>query len=83
MTLGALGTGSLAYVFVVRGFVAPDPDPGGGLGWPLVGVLPLYALGMWLLTATSSRVALYVALGATGALVGSAFETLVARTRSC
>ena len=77
MTLGVLGTGSLVYVFVVRGFVSPDPDPGAGLGWPLVGVLPLYALGMWLLTATSSRVALYVALGATGAMVGSAFETLI------
>ncbi len=77
VTLGVLGTGSLVYVFVVRGFVSPDPDPGAGLGWPLVGVLPLYALGMWLLTATSSRVALYVAFGATGALVGSAFETLV------
>ena len=61
VTLGVLGIGSLTYVFVVRGFVSPDPDPGGGLGWPLVGVLPLYALGMWLLTATSSRVALYVA----------------------
>ena len=77
VTLGVLGIGSLSYVFVVQGFVSPDPDPGAGLGWPLVGVLPLYALGMWLLTATSSRVALYVALGATGALVGSAFETLV------
>ena len=77
VTLGVLGTGSLVYVFVVRGFVSPDPDPGAGLGWPLVGVLPLYALGMWLLTATSSRVALYVALGATGAMVGSAFETLI------
>jgi signal transduction histidine kinase len=77
VTLGVLGAGSLVYVFVVRGFVDPDPDPGAGLGWPFIGVLPLYALGMWLLTATSSRVALYMALGATGALVGSAFETLI------
>ena len=81
VTLGVLGTGSLLYVFVVRGFMSPDPDPGAGLGWPLVGVLPMYALGMWLLTATSSRVALYVALGATGAMVGSAFETLSTPTR--
>ncbi len=78
VTLGALGAGSLLYIVVVRGFVAPEPDPGGGLGWPVIGVLPLFAFGMWLLTATSSRVALYVALGATGAMVGAAYETLIA-----
>ena len=38
----------------------------------------MFAFGMWLLTATSSRVALYVALGATGAMVGAAYETLIA-----
>ncbi len=77
VTLGVVGTGSLLYVFVVRGFVAPGPLPGAGLGWALVGVMPLYAFGLWLLTATSSRVAVYVALGATGMALGAGFETFV------
>lgn len=79
MTLGVVGTASLLYVFVVRGFVDIGPLPGAGLGWPLVGVLPLYAFGLWLLTATSSRVAVYVALGATAMAVSAAYETAVER----
>ncbi|GAB3069003.1 hypothetical protein GCM10027053_36480 [Intrasporangium mesophilum] len=79
MTLGAVGTASLLYVFVVRGFVDVGPLPGEGLGWPLVGVLPLYAFGLWLLTATSSRFAVYVALGATAMAVSAAYETAVER----
>jgi signal transduction histidine kinase len=77
VTLGVVGTASLLYVFVVRGFVSPGPLPGAGLGWALVGVMPLYAFGLWLLTATSSRVAVYVALGATGMALGAGFETFV------
>ena len=77
ITLGAIGTGSIVYVFVVRGILAPGSTAGEGLGWPLFGVLPLYAFGLWLLTATSSRVALYVALGGTASAVGSAYETYV------
>ncbi|WP_460628735.1 sensor histidine kinase [Intrasporangium mesophilum] len=79
VTLGAVGTASLLYVFVVRGFVDVGPLPGEGLGWPLVGVLPLYAFGLWLLTATSSRFAVYVALGATAMAVSAAYETAVER----
>ena len=77
VTLGAIGSGALAYVFVVRGFLEPSDVPAAGLGWPIIGVLPLFVFGMWLLTATSSHVALYVALAGTGAAVGSAYETLV------
>ena len=77
VTFGAVGTGSIVYVFVVRGVLSPGGTAGEGLGWPLFGVLPLYAFGMWLLTATSSRVAFYVALGGTASAVGSAYETYV------
>jgi signal transduction histidine kinase len=77
VTFGAIGTGSIIYVFVVRGILSPGQTAGEGLGWPLFGVLPLYAFGMWLLTATSSRVAFYVALGGTASAVGSAYETYV------
>ncbi|HET8987111.1 MAG TPA: hypothetical protein VFN43_01255, partial [Humibacillus sp.] len=77
LTLGPIGTASLLYVFVTRGFTSPSGTPGAGLGWLLIGVLPLFVFGIWLLTATSSRVAVYVALGATGSAVGSAYETFV------
>jgi len=77
LTLGPIGTASLLYVFVTRGFTDPSDVPGAGLGWPLLGVLPLFVFGVWLLTVTSSRVAVYVALGATGSAVGSAYETYV------
>ena len=79
MTLGVVGTVALLYVFVVRGFVDAGPLPGAGLGWPLIGVLPLYAFGLWLLTATSSRVAVYVALAATSMAVSATYETAVQR----
>ena len=42
VTLGAIGSGALAYVFVVRGFLEPSDVPGAGLGWPIIGVLPLF-----------------------------------------
>ena len=77
VTLGAIGSGALAYVLVVRAFLEPSDVPAAGLGWPIIGVLPLFMFGMWLLTATSSHVALYVALAGTGAAVGSAYETLI------
>lgn len=77
MTLGAVGVGSLAYVLVVRGFTEPGSRPGAGLGWPILGVLPLLVFGLWLLTVTSSRVALYVALAGAGSAVGAAYETFL------
>ena len=77
VVLGVVGTGSIGYVLLVRGIMTPGSHPGEGLGWMLFGVLPLYAFGLWLLTATSSRLAIYVALGATGSAVGSAYETFV------
>ena len=77
VTFGAIGSGSIAYVVAVRGFVQPEPQPGGGMGWLILGVLPLFVFGMWLLTATASPVAVYVALGATASAVGSAYETLL------
>ena len=75
--LGVVGSGSIAYVVAVRGFVNPQPQPGGGMGWLMLGILPLYVFGMWLLTATSSPVAVYVTLGATSSAVGSAYEVLL------
>ena len=47
------------------------------MGWLILGVLPLFVFGMWLLTATASQVAVYVALGATASAVGSAYEVLL------
>ena len=77
VTLGAIGAGSLAYVLVVRGFTQPAAEPGAGLGWPILGILPLLVFGLWLLTVTTSRVAVYVALAGTGSAVGSAYEVLL------
>ena len=76
-TLGPIGVAALTYVVVVRGFVEGDADH--GLAWPLLGALPLFVFGMWLLTVSSSRTALFVALAATAMLVGSAYETFVQR----
>jgi signal transduction histidine kinase len=75
-TLGPIGVAALAYIVVVRGFLEADADH--GLAWPLLGALPLFVFGMWLLTVSSSRTAVLVALAATSLLVGSAYETLVA-----
>ena len=44
-----------------RGFLAGDADH--GLAWPLLGVLPLFVFGMWLLTVSSARSALFIACG--------------------
>jgi signal transduction histidine kinase len=76
-TFGPIGVASLVYVVVVRGFLEADADH--GLAWPLLGALPLFVLGMWLLTVSSSRMAMLVALAATAMLVGSAYETFVER----
>ncbi|HZB66196.1 MAG TPA: sensor histidine kinase [Ornithinibacter sp.] len=77
LTLGAVGGGSLVYVVVVRGFTEPSIPPGAGLAWPVLGALPFFVFGMWLLTATSSRLALYVALAGTATAAGAAYETLL------
>ena len=54
-------------------------DADHGLAWPLLGVLPMFVFGMWLLTVSSSRTAVLIALAATAMLVGSAYETFVQR----
>jgi signal transduction histidine kinase len=76
-TLGPIGVAALVYIVVVRGFVEGDADH--GLAWPLLGALPFFVFGMWLLTVSSSRTAVLVALAATAMLVGSAYETFVQR----
>ena len=77
-TLGPIGVAALVYVVVMRGFIDPDVNSDHGLAWPLLGALPLFVFGMWLLTVVSaSQIALLIALGATSMLVGSAYETFV------
>jgi hypothetical protein len=76
-TLGPIGVASLVYVVVMRGFVDADSDH--ALAWPLLGALPLFVFGMWLLTVSASRTALLIGLGATAMLVGSDYETFVQR----
>jgi signal transduction histidine kinase len=76
-TLGPIGVACLVYVVVVRGFVDVDDSSDHNLAWPLLGALPLFVFGMWLLTVSASRVAMFVALGATAMLAGSAYETVV------
>ncbi len=75
--LGPIGVASLVYVVIVRGVIEANVDH--GLGWPLIGILPLFVFGMWLLTVSSSRTAVFIALAATALLAGSAYETFVQR----
>ena len=73
--LAPLGAASLLYVVIARGFLAGSADP--ALAWPLLGILPLFAFSMWLLTASTARSALFLAWAATAMAVGSAFETFM------
>ncbi|MGR0319773.1 ATP-binding protein [Agromyces sp. ZXT2-3] len=75
--LGPVGVLSLGYVVVVRGFIEGNADH--GLAWPILGGLPLFVFGMWLLTVSSSLTAVFVALSGTGFLLGSAYETFIQR----
>ena len=77
MAGGDLGVAALVYIVVVRGFIEADADH--GLAWPILGALPLFVLGMWLLTVTRSLIAVLIALAATAILVGSAYETFLFR----
>ena len=74
-TLGPIGVAALVYIVVVVGFIDADADE--ALAWPLLGGLPMFVFGMWLLTVSASRIALLIALGSTAMLVGSAYETFV------
>lgn len=74
-TLAPIGAAALLYVVVVRGFLGSSVNH--SLGWPLLGVLPTFAFGIWLLTVSASRVAVFIALASTAMAVGSAFETFV------
>ncbi|MRX44710.1 sensor histidine kinase [Agromyces kandeliae] len=75
--LGPIGVASLAYVVVVRGFVDGNADH--RLAWPMLGVLPLFVFGMWLLTVSRSRTAVFIALAATALLASAAYEAFVQR----
>ena len=77
LTLAPIGVASLVYVVVVRGFLGEYPDH--GLAWPLLGILPTFVFGMWLLTVTSARSAVFIAVAATAMTVGAAYETLIQR----
>lgn len=74
-TLGPIGVAALGYVVLVRGFIEGQADH--TLAWPMLGILPLFVFGMWLLTVTASRMAVLIALAATAMLVSSAYETFV------
>lgn len=73
--LAPIGVASLLYVVIVRGFVDSAGDH--HLGWPLLGVLPTLVFGLWLLTVSSARSAVFIAVAATSMAVGSACETIV------
>ncbi|MGW4928327.1 sensor histidine kinase [Agromyces sp. NPDC004153] len=73
--LAPLGAASLLYVVVARGFLAGAADP--ALAWPLLGILPLFAFSIWLLTASTARSALFLAWAATAMAVGAAYETFM------
>ena len=76
-TLGPIGVAALVYLVITRGFIDGDVDH--ALAWPILGALPLFVLGMWLLTVTRSLTAALIALAATALLVGSAYETFLHR----
>ena len=76
-TLGPIGVAALVYIVVVVGFIDADADE--ALAWPLLGGLPMFVFGMWLLTVSASRTAVLIALASTAMLVGSAYETFVHR----
>ena len=76
-TLAPIGSAALLYVVIVRGFV--DSTASHALAWPLLGVLPTFVFGIWLLTVSSSRSAVFIAAASTAMAVGSATETLVLR----
>jgi len=77
IALAPLGAAALLYVVIIRGFVDSAADH--NLAWPLLGVLPTFVFGMWLLTVSTSRSAVFIAAAATAMAVGSACETLVLR----
>ncbi|WP_306634970.1 sensor histidine kinase [Pseudarthrobacter siccitolerans] len=74
--LALIGAAALLYVVIIRGFVESG---GHGLSWPLLGVLPMFVFGMWLLTVSSSRSAIFVAAAVTGMAVGSAYEAFASQ----
>ncbi|MEV1131270.1 sensor histidine kinase [Agromyces sp. NPDC049794] len=73
--LAPLGAVSVAYVVIVRGFVAGEAAV--GLVWPLLGILPLFVFGIWLLTVSTARSALFIAWTATAIAIGAASETFL------
>lgn len=72
-----IGVASIVYVVIVRGFI--EGDAAHELGWLMLGVVPTFVFAMWLLTVTSSRAALYLALASTAMAFSSGFETFVNR----
>ncbi len=75
--LGVVGTVSLVYVVLERSFLHPEEDLGLSLAWPLLGVLPLFVLGVWLLAVSRSRVAVYVAVAGSAMAVSLVYETVL------
>ena len=72
--LGTTGVGALGYVFVMNTLGAQPGATPTGFVWPLLGVLPLFGIGLWLATVSESRQGLYVLLGGWGMAVDSAHE---------
>lgn len=70
-----IGVASVVYVVIVLGFI--EGDAAHELGWLMLGVVPTFVFAMWLLTVTTSRAALYLALGSTAMAFSSAYETFV------
>ncbi|WP_448808825.1 ATP-binding protein [Agromyces bauzanensis] len=74
-TFGPIGVASVAYVVIISGFI--EGNAAHELGWLMLGVLPTFVFAMWLLTVSSSRAALYLALASTAMAFSSAYEIFV------
>src|SRR5215207_7022462 len=75
--LGALGVGSMVYVFGARILGSGEQDLPTVLVWPLLAVVPLLGLGLWLASVSDGSQGVYVLLGGTGMAVGSVYETVI------
>lgn len=75
--LGAIGTVSLLYVLASQTAVDGGSPLASRLVWPLLGVLPLFGLGLWLAHVSTNRLALYLLCCSTATAVSTSFEAYI------